>query len=415
MRAVLAYLSTPRYLWTAAAGKIRSDAGWRSGGLLRLVSDAPEPPLPGPDWVRLRPELAGICGSDVGLAHAKSSFVLSAFYADPRAIPGHEVVAVVDEVGSGVSRLQPGQRVVLDPILSCNHRGFDPVCGSCARGMPYACERFDQPGLVGCHSPGQGFSDSVGGGWGQVLVAHESQCVPVADNLPSRRAVLAEPASIALHACLHWKRLGDRAVVIGPGTIGLLATAALRMLHPDLNISVVSPGEFGAGRARQAGATRVLPPGAAAVEALAAADGGRVIRPRMTKVPLLERGVDIVFDCVGSSDTIGLALHLVRPGGMVVLVGAAGKQPADWSLVWSREIRVQGTINSGPEPALAGRHTMEQVADWLSDPAYAVDGLVTHVFDLDDWAQGLSTASAGPSASAVKVVLRPNPDIPLVT
>ena len=85
-------------------------------------------------------------------------------------------------------------------------------------------------------------------------MAHESQCHPVG-NVASHRAVLAEPASIGLHAALRWQRQGDRAVVIGPGTIGLLVTAALRMLHPDLDIAMVSPGDFGSGKALAAGQT----------------------------------------------------------------------------------------------------------------------------------------------------------------
>ena len=331
---------------------------------------------------------------------------MSAFYAEPKAIPGHELVGVV------VEGAREGERVVLDPIISCVHRGFEP-CRTCRDGRPYACERFDEAGVTGCHAPGQGFSDAVGGGWGETLVAHETQCIPIGD-VPSRRAVLAEPASIGLHAALQWKRTGDRVVVIGPGTIGLLVTAALRMLHPDLDIAMVSPGEFGSARALEAGATRILPTGAGAVEELAASDGGRVVRPRMTKVPILEQGVDAVFDCVGYPDTIDLSLHLLRPGGMLVLVGAAGKQTVDWSLVWSRELTVQGTINSGPEPALGGRRTMEQVAEWLADPSYRVDGMVTHTYSLDEWQQGLTTASAGPKAQAVKVTLRPNEDLPLL-
>ena len=156
MRAVLADLSTPRYLWTAAAGKVKQDAGWGPGGLMRLT-DMPEPQLPRDGWVRIKPELAGICGSDVGLAHAKNSFVMSAFYAEPKAIPGHEVVGVI------VDGPREGERVVLDPILSCAHRGFSP-CRTCREGRPYACERFVEAGVTGCHAPGQRFSDAVGGG-----------------------------------------------------------------------------------------------------------------------------------------------------------------------------------------------------------------------------------------------------------
>lgn len=415
MRAVLAEMTTSRYLLTAVASRVKDDAGWSRGGMLSLREDVAEPRMPDADgWVRLRPELAGVCGSDVAIAHAKTSMVLTAFYAAPRAVLGHEVVGVVEEVGSGVTSVAEGDRVAVDPVLSCRHRGFDPVCRSCATGLPYVCERFDQPGVTRCQAATLGFDATLGGGWGELLVAHESQLYPVG-SVPSRRAVLAEPASIALHAALHWKRQGDRAVVIGPGTIGLLVTAALRMLHPDLDVAVVSPGEFGADMARRSGASRTLPGGAAAVETLAASDGGRLVRPRMTKVPILERGVDAVFDCVAKPDTIDLALHVLRPGGMLVLVGAAGRQPVDWSLVWNRQITVQGTINFGPEPRLGGRHTMAQVVDWLVDESYPVDHLVTHVYDFGEWAIAMSTASAGPRAAAVKVALRPNPWLPIVS
>ena len=414
MRAVVADLSTPRYIFTAVAGKARPSAGWGPGGLLSLQDSVATPALPSaPGWVRLRPELAGICGSDLSVAHAKSSFVLSAYYRASKQILGHEIVAVVDEVGPGVASLSPGDRVVVDPVISCTHRGFDPVCRTCANGLPYACERFDEPGLSGCEAPTLGFDAAVGGGWGEVVVAHQSQCYPVG-NLASRRAVLAEPASIGLHTALQWRRAGDRVVVIGPGTIGLLVTAALRRLHPDLDIAVVSPGEFGAAKAMEVGATRTLPAGAAAVEALAESDGGRLIRPRMTKTPILEQGVDAVFDCVGLSQTIDLATHLLRPGGTLVLAGGAGKQSMDWSLVWNRQLTIQGTINFGPEPQLSGRHTMSQVVEWLADPTYPVGSLVTQTLPLADWKQGLEFASAGPRANQVKVAMRPNPDLPLV-
>jgi len=414
VRAVLAEMSTPRYLLTAAMSRVKDDAGWSRGGLLSLRDDVPDPVLPDAEgWVRLRPELAGVCGSDVAFAHAKSSLVLTAFYSASHAVLGHEVVGVVDRVGPSVSAVGEGDRVAVDPVLSCRHRGFDPVCRSCQTGLPYVCERFDEPGLTRTRAPTLGFDTALGGGWGEAVVAHESQLHRVG-AVPSTRAVLAEPASIALHAALHWRRRGDRVVVIGPGTIGLLVTAALRKLHPDLDVAVVSPGEFGAGMARRSGATRTLAAGGQAVEALAASDGGRVLRPRMTRVPILERGVDAVFDCVAAPDTVDLGLHLLRPGGMLVLVGGAGKQPVDWSLVWNRQLTVQGTINFGPEEALGGRHTMAQVVEWLGDPSYPVDHLVTHVHGLDEWTTALSTASAGPRASALKVALRPNRQVPLV-
>jgi threonine dehydrogenase-like Zn-dependent dehydrogenase len=418
MRAVVADLSVPRYLLTAAAQKLPrgagKDSGWSRAGVLRLTDEAIDPVLPNAaGWVRLRPELSSICGSDVGLAHAKLSMVLSAYYTEVLQIPGHEFVAVVDQTGPGVTRVQEGDRVAVDVVISCAQRGFSPVCRNCAAGMPNVCERFDQPGVSGCGAPSLGFALVPGGGWAEMVIAHESQCFPIG-RMPSTRAVLTEPASVALHAALHWQGGGDRAVVIGPGAIGLLTVAALRRLHPDLDITVLSPNEFGSHWAMKVGATRVLPSGPAAVEALAAEGGGRVLRPKMTTVPLLEQGVDLVVDCVGTPDTIDLGMHIVRAKGMLVLAGTAGRQEVDWSLVWKRELTVQGTTDPGPEPKFGGRRTSEQMVEWLGDPSYPVDGLVTHVFDLADWKAAIGTASKGPAASAVRVAMRPNPELPIV-
>jgi threonine dehydrogenase-like Zn-dependent dehydrogenase len=418
MRAVLATLSPPRYVLTAAAQRlprgVGAGTGWGPAGVLRLVDDLPAPALPAaPGWVRLRPELSGICGSDVGLAHAKLSFVLSAFYTAQRQVPGHEVVGVVEQVGPGVSAVSEGDRVAVTPSFACQQRGLEPPCRACAAGDVGVCERFDVPGTLGCGGASIGFEAAVGGGWGEQVVAHESQLYPVG-AIPSRRAVLAEPASIALHAALRWERRGDRVVVIGAGTIGLLTVAALRMLHPDLDIIVLSASALGTHHALAVGATRVLPSGPGAVEALAASDGGRVLRPRLTRLPILEQGVDAVFDAVASEATIDLGLHLLRSTGTFVMIGAAGRQEVDWSLVWNRSLSVLGTAHFGHERALGGRHAMAQVVQWLGDPAYWVDDLVTHVHPLEHWTQALATAAAGPAAGCVKATLRPNLDVPLV-
>ncbi|MDO5503660.1 MAG: alcohol dehydrogenase catalytic domain-containing protein [Actinomycetia bacterium] len=413
MRAVIADTALHRYA-LATAGRllprgVGRRAGWGPGGVVRLVPDLPVPPLPSAGgWVRVTPELAGVCGSDLGIAMAKDSPRLSAFWTSPRQVLGHEVVGVVTETGRGAGSLREGDRVVVDPVIACAQRGFEDLCRQCAEGHPGTCQRFDQPGTLGCVSPGIGFDLTVGGGWSESLVAHKSLVYPVGD-IPARRAVLAEPASICLHAALRWKRNGDRVVVIGPGTVGLLVTAALRMLHPDLDIAVVAPGEFGGGKAMEVGASRLLPAGNAAIETLAQSDGGRLVRPRppMQQQAILEQGVDAVFDCVGVRSTIDLGMRMLRPTGMLVLVGAAGLQMVDWSLVWARQLTIQGTINSGPEPALDGRTAFSQVVEWLADPEYRIDGIVTHEFPLEQFRDALSTAAAGPAAGAVKVTFRP--------
>ena len=418
MKALLADVSTQRYLLTAAAQKMPAgrgrNAGWGPGGILRLVDDHPVPALPAaPGWVRLRPELSGICGSDLALLHAKISLVLTAFGAAPRMILGHEMVAVVEHVGPGVTTVAEGDRVAVNPIISCAQRGYDPPCRACADGYPGVCERFDEPGVSGCSSMSLGLDATVGGGWGEQVVAHESQVFDVA-GIPSHRAVLAEPASITLHAALRWDRRGDRVVVIGAGTIGLLTTAALRMLHPDLDIIMLSVGDFGTAKALEAGATRVLPSGPEAVELLAASDGGRILRPRMTRTPILEQGVDAVFDCVASpaDDRPGTSpaafdrhLRADRRGRKAARRLVPGVEPKDHA---RRHLQLRA--RTGPRrPAHHG--TGRRMARRRQVPGRWPGHRNLRPRRVED---GTRDSLAGPRASCIKATLRPNPSIPLV-
>jgi threonine dehydrogenase-like Zn-dependent dehydrogenase len=406
MRALVADLSNSRAAWTVAASRVRRDAAWRRGGVLSL-DDVPVPVLPrGAGWVRVRPTVTGICGSDLKLLHVTGfSPLLSAYSPSRRVVLGHEVTGVVEAAGPGVTRVREGDAVFVEPTLRCVHKGL-PECRRCRAGEGHLCENLDQAGDL-CVGQGIGFSDVVGGGWSDALVAHESMLTP-AGGLPESRAVLAEPASVALHAALRWERSGDTAVVIGPGTIGLLVTAALRRLHPDLDITVVCAGEFGARQAMSVGASRtVQQPSALVLDTVAATIGARRIRPRFGNLPVLDGGVDVVFDCVTSAATVDLGLRLLRGRGTFVMVGTAGRTKVDWSLVWFRELTIRGAVVYGEESGLGGRRTFEVMGDWLADPAFPVDDVVTHSFPLERYAEALRTATAGPAAGAVKVVLRP--------
>jgi threonine dehydrogenase-like Zn-dependent dehydrogenase len=363
----------------------------------------PTPELPRrPGWVRVRPTLAGICGSDLKLLHVTGfSPLLTAYSPATRAVLGHEVVGVVEAVGTDVTRVREGERVVVEPTLRCLHKSL-PDCRRCRAGEGHLCENLDRAGDL-CAGQGIGFSDVVGGGWSDALLAHESMLFSV-DRIAPERAVLAEPASVGLHAALRWQRAGDTAVVIGPGTIGLLVTAALRRLHPDLDITVVCAGDFGAGHAIAVGASRVVQqPSASVLSEVASAVGARLITPRFGALPVLDGGVDVVFDCVASASTVDLGLRLLRGRGSYVMVGTAGRQRVDWSLVWWRELTVHGAVVYGEERQLDGRRTFEVVTEWLSDGDYPGDALATHTYPLESYADALRTASAGPSAGAVKV------------
>src|SRR4051812_5905927 len=211
MRALVADLSTLRAARTVVGGRFRSDAAWRRGGVLAL-RETPAPALPDADgWLRVRPTLAGVCGSDLKLLHVTGfSPVLTAYSPAQRVVLGHEITGVVEATGRGVTNVRDGDAVVLEPTLRCLHKGL-PECRRCRVGEAHLCENLDGAGDL-CVGQGLGFSDVVGGGWSEGVLAHESMVFPAADLAPER-AVLAEPASVALHAALRWERAGDTAVV----------------------------------------------------------------------------------------------------------------------------------------------------------------------------------------------------------
>jgi len=410
MRALVADTATPRALFTLAAGRVRSDAAWGTRAGLLTMRDLPVPTLPGDGWALIRPTLAGICGSDLKLLHVTGfSPVLTAFNTNRRVVPGHEVTGVVVRT-QGSTRVREGDRVLVEPILRCAHKGL-PDCARCRAGEYHLCENLRAEGSLNCSGQGIGFGERVGGGWSEGFVAHDDMLYS-ADGIADERAVVAEPASVALHAALRWGRNGDTAVVIGPGTLGLLVTMALHRLHPDLDITAVGPPSaspdgpppFGSEQSRRAGAARMWagPPNAV-LQRAAQHTGARLLKPRLGRLPVLDGGVDVVFDCVGSPQTLDLAMRMLRPRGTLVMVGTAGRQKVDWSLVWWRELTVRGTVVYATETD--GRRTFSIVREWLTDDSYPADMIVTHRYPLDRYAEALETASLGPKSHAVRVAL----------
>ena len=410
MRALIADTALPRALYTLAASRVRRDAAWSGSRGVLTMRDIPTPALPGPGWAMIRPTLAGICGSDLKLLHVTGfSPVLSAYNTNTRVVLGHELTGVVTRT-LGTTRVREGDRVLVEPLLRCAHKGL-PDCARCRAGEYHLCENLAAEGSLHCSGQGIGFGERVGGGWSEGIVAPEDMLYP-ADSISDERAVVAEPASVALHGAMRWQRNGDTAVVIGPGTLGLLVMMALHRLHPDLDITAVGPPSanpsgpppFGSEQSRRAGAARMWAgPPAAVLQQAATHVGARVLKPRIGNLPVLDGGVDLVVDCVGTAPTLDLAMRLLRGRGTLVMLGTAGKQKVDWSLVWWRELSVLGTVVYATERD--GRRTFDITREWLGDPAYPADMILTHRYPLERYADALTTATAGPRAQAIRVAL----------
>ena len=229
MQALVCDVSVPRQVVTSLLGRIdrRFFFGPFSPARMR---DLPEPELPAPDWLIIRTRLCGICGSDYKQMFLNGNLdnAMTAIISFPQVL-GHEVVGTIERVGPAVRTRRPGERVVLNPWLSCGPRGIEPPCPACAAGQYSICWNFARGILPpGIHT---GNSSKATGGFAPLVPAHESMCIPIPDRVDDEQAVLADPFSVSLHGILKRPPTpGATVVVWGCGTLGLLAIAILRAL-----------------------------------------------------------------------------------------------------------------------------------------------------------------------------------------
>jgi L-iditol 2-dehydrogenase len=414
MKAVTFDVSVRRYLLARGLGGLTTAVTFGPLSGVRLDS-VPEPPLPGEDWARLEVILAGICGTDIGNLTYSASPAMEPFGSFP-AVLGHEILARVAEVGPGVTRARVGDRVVVDPMLSCRVRGYgDDLCPSCAAGFPSTCERGGEEGplLVGGRNLSRGltigYHRDLPGGWGAGLVAHDSQLYPVPEDLDDRVAVLVEPLSIGVHAALVAPpRSGEPVLVLGSGPIAMASIWALRATGFDgfLLAQAKRPGE--AKLARAMGASHVVQPGLEARQALVDT-GAMAYQPIVGPEVYSGGGFPLIYDCVGSRESLDQALRYASPRGRVVMLGCTAQvRSLDLTFLWARELRIRGFLGYGREVWRGvEQHTFQVTMELLATWPGAVDRLLTHVFPLDQYRGALKAASNRRLSGAMKVALEP--------
>ena len=406
MKAVVADISVPRYLVTRGAGRLWRPAFWSSLSPIRLT-DISEPRLPGPEWARVRVILGGICGSDLHLVQLETSPSASVYASMPFVI-GHENVGTVVEAGPAAG-VEVGARVVVEPLLPCVTRGFTDLCAACARGDYNLCSRFAEgtlaPGI------GHGTCRDVGGSWGEIMLAHRSRLVLVPDQVSNDQAVLVEPLAVAVHPILRFvPEEAATVLVVGAGPIGLAAVAALRVLRPGARVLVLARHTHQAELARRLGASSVIgPSGGGPYHEIAAQTGARLLRPLLGP-PVLTGGVDVTLECVGSARSIDDALRLTRAGGVVVLIGLVSvPRGVDWTPIWLREVKVQGTFCYAQERVDSRAvRSMELAMEFLASGRIDLSPLITHRFPLTEYRRALEVALDKRRHHAVKVLLEPS-------
>ena len=376
--------SIPAFAVVKAAGG-RPDVATSALSMLKL-GDVPEPSPPTRDWVRVMPNLSGICGSDLAAISGHVSLYLDPLTSYPF-VPGHEVVGVLDD----------GSRVVIEPALGCKVRGIDPPCPRCAEGRPGLCYNVTEgPIEVGLQT---GYCADTGGGWGEVLVAHPSQIHAVPESLSDEAAVLIEPLACCVHAALRGGATKEDVVVVsGAGTIGLLTVAAVKLFTPPRRLIAIAKHPTQRDLARKLGADQVVPPNEVFQRVRFATVARRLEGMNRS---LLLGGADITFECVGRADSLNDAVRFTREGGRVVVVGMPGEEKVDWAPVWQRELTVTGAYAYGSEPQRKGRATFELALE--AAPDMHLEALTGPFFGLGEYRDAIAYAMSAGRLGAVKV------------
>lgn len=331
------------------------------------VTDMPVPEV-GPRDVLVSVQACGICGSDIHGYDGSSGRRI------PPLVMGHEAAGVVSEVGADVTRCQPGDRVTFDSMVSCG------TCHFCRRGEINLCDNRRVLG-VSCGDYRRH------GAFAEYVVVPEHIVYPLPEELSFDHAALVEAVSVAVHAANRTPvALGDTAVVVGSGMIGLLVVQALRAAGCG-QVIAIDLADNKLELAQELGADCGLNPDTCdVVEEVRRRTGGR--------------GADIAAEVVGATATVKTAVESVRKGGHVTLVGNLAPQ-VEFPLqsVVTREITVYGSCASSGE--------YPQCIELLQRGVIRVDPLITARTNLDEaprWFERLYGGEAG----AMKVIVQPN-------
>ena len=323
------------------------------------LKEVPTPEIKKPDEVLLQVERASICGTDMRILEVPPGHP-----ATEGVILSHEYTGKVLEVGEAVTQFKKGERVVVDPNITCGN------CSYCKMGIPNMCENMTTLGIF------------INGGFARYNVAPAKVLHKISPDLLPELAVFTEPLSCVVSATQRLKvHPGEVVVVLGAGPIGLLFIQMFKASGAG-KIIVSEISEYRAKFAYESGASRVVNP----------------LKDNLERIVKEETivGADVVVDAVGT--LVKSAMAIVRRGGRILLFGQNYQARAQVAQndITKNELTVMGSFIT--------RFTFPFAIKIIESKVLDLEKLITHRLPLEDVHKGIEAMRKG---EAIKVIITP--------
>lgn len=318
-------------------------------------------PIPQVGEVLIKVELAGVCGTDLHIHEGD-------FLAEFPLIPGHEMAGTISSLGSGVSQFKVGDRVTVNPVVSCGD------CEFCREGKPILC------------SNRKGLGTNWPGSFAEYMIATQDLVFKVG-NLTAEDAMFAEPAACAMHGAQMLKiKPGTNALIFGAGPTGQLL-AQLIATSGASSVTVAGSTQFKLDVAKKLGADKTY-----------LMDRKNIAKTRKDLLEASPSGYDIVVEATGSMDVAEICIPLTRSGGTFMVYGVA--EPDETFKinafdVFHREITIQGSF--------AEIDTFPATLAALNSGRLKTTDLITHRFTIDEYGKALETLRSDKTAHKVVI------------
>lgn len=300
------------------------------------IIDMDKPSVDAPDKVLVKMTAAGICGSDIGIYHGTNA---AATY--PRVI-GHEIVGVVEEIGTEVTRVKPGDRVIIDQVTACGE------CYACRKGRPNVCGSLKVKGV------------HIDGGYREYIAVKETDCYLLPDFLSDEDSVMIEPTTIAVQSCSRAQlESEDTLLIIGAGALGSSILKIAKLYQPK-KIIVSDIDDEKLAEALKHGATDVI---------------NSLKEDTETRCKELTDGygVTVTIDAACVKGSLLTALKATGNAGRVITMGfSVAPDEINQFLITSKELDVRGS-------RLQNRR-FQTVIDLVNEGKVDLCGSISHKF-----------------------------------